>query len=196
MSPPRCPLPKDVISSVPTWLKTRGGPSGQGWCLFSSLNLLVPGPRPGRGGSVNNSEWMKGLGFHGKSSERSIFILTCQWLHFPSPYMGESIGYQEPEREAEDCFWQWSETHEGCLGRPEVSGLDSRLPTYTSLSAAKDPAPLPVPTQPLGQWPLQMGKRKFSSWNQLTWGHTQGTEFISYFLWNFTSKWLGNFLSN
>ena len=37
------------------------------------------------------------------------------------------------------------------------------LPTYTSLSAFKTPAPLPLPTPPLGQWPLQMGKLKFSS---------------------------------
>lgn len=156
------------------------------FCIFESS---VPGSS-----SVNNIEWMKGLGFHGKSSERSIFILTCQWLHFPSPNVGERMGYQKPEMEAEDLKPMIRNPKKGVWqARGFWPGLWG-LPTYTSLSAFKTPAPLPLPTPPLGQWPLQMGKLKFSTWNQLTWRHRPSPEFISHVLLNFTNRWLENFL--
>lgn len=155
MSPPSLHI--ILISSVPTWLKIRGGPWGQGWYLFLIFEFSAPSSGPG--GLVMNIEWTKGLGYHGKIPEKGIFILTCQWLlYLRSPKVRESgiPGTWKKQKIKK----QQSETQKRCLGRSKVPRL--WFPSYTPLSAARAPAPLPVPIQPLGQWSLQMGKLRFS----------------------------------
>lgn len=57
------------------------------------------------------------------------------------------------------------------------------VPNVYPLSAARAPAPLPVPIQPLGQWSLQTGKLSFSGWNQHLSLHSQAlSSFYTFYL--------------
>lgn len=154
------------------------------FCMFESS---VPGS-----GAVNNIEWMKGLGFHGKSSEK-YFYTHMSMTAFPLSQCGRKNGIQGTWNRSRRFKTNDQKPKKGCLAGQRFLAWTLGAPNWYLPLSIQNTCPTAISYPNTGPVAFADGEIEVQ---QLKSTHlrSQSPEFISHFLLNFTNRWLGNFL--